>query len=214
MPGNRHGGFGERSGETDREQSRHRAPGLLSDEAGSAMTPPRVRTWGPCGRMPVIRIRGRSRPRTSVATLCCYKPTDRQSDLRAPPPSAPEGSTEGLLLAGLPRPAGEGSHPARWAHRGGLENLDTRPGSACLNAAHRTGRKAVRGEHTPRPARLDGRRQATLGAQLLWGTAARVREPERPVCRRATEHAAASIVDSVVSGTYGIIASRSRSRTG
>jgi hypothetical protein len=25
-----HGGFGERSGETDREQSRHRAPGLLS----------------------------------------------------------------------------------------------------------------------------------------------------------------------------------------
>ncbi len=26
-----HGGFGERSGETDREQSRHRAPGLLSE---------------------------------------------------------------------------------------------------------------------------------------------------------------------------------------
>ena len=25
-----HGGFGERSGETDREQSRHRAPDLLS----------------------------------------------------------------------------------------------------------------------------------------------------------------------------------------
>ena len=25
-----HGGFGERLGETDREQSRHRAPGLLS----------------------------------------------------------------------------------------------------------------------------------------------------------------------------------------
>ncbi|MFD5513881.1 reverse transcriptase domain-containing protein, partial [Streptomyces sp. NPDC127051] len=37
LPSNRHGGFGERSGETDREQSRHRAPGLLSDEAGFPM---------------------------------------------------------------------------------------------------------------------------------------------------------------------------------
>ena len=30
-----HGGFGERSGETDREQSRHRAPGLLSGDGVS-----------------------------------------------------------------------------------------------------------------------------------------------------------------------------------
>ena len=30
LPGNRHGGFGERPGETDREQSRHRAPGRLN----------------------------------------------------------------------------------------------------------------------------------------------------------------------------------------
>lgn len=30
-----HGGFGERLGETDREQSRHRAPGLLTDTIGS-----------------------------------------------------------------------------------------------------------------------------------------------------------------------------------
>lgn len=31
MRGDTHVRFGERSGETDRERSRHRAPGLLSD---------------------------------------------------------------------------------------------------------------------------------------------------------------------------------------
>jgi hypothetical protein len=30
LPGDRDGGFGERPGETDREQSRHRAPGRLN----------------------------------------------------------------------------------------------------------------------------------------------------------------------------------------
>jgi len=30
LRGNTHGGFGERPGETDREQSRHRAPGRLN----------------------------------------------------------------------------------------------------------------------------------------------------------------------------------------
>ena len=30
MPGDRHAGFGERPGETGREQSRHRAPGRLN----------------------------------------------------------------------------------------------------------------------------------------------------------------------------------------
>lgn len=38
------------------------------------MTPRRVRSWGRRGHTPVIRVRGRSRPRTSVAALCCYKP--------------------------------------------------------------------------------------------------------------------------------------------
>jgi len=37
-----HGGFGERHGETDREQSRHRAPDLLSSVA--SRTDP---GWGP-----------------------------------------------------------------------------------------------------------------------------------------------------------------------
>ncbi|MFH9663419.1 transposase [Streptomyces sp. NPDC017248] len=38
------------------------------------MTPPRARTWGRGGHTPVVRVRGRSRRRTSVAALCCYKP--------------------------------------------------------------------------------------------------------------------------------------------
>ncbi|MFJ4965289.1 transposase [Streptomyces sp. NPDC088729] len=37
------------------------------------MTPPRARTWGRRGHTPVIRVRGRSRRRTSVAALCCYE---------------------------------------------------------------------------------------------------------------------------------------------
>src|SRR5215470_4167201 len=38
-----HGGFGERPGETDLEQSWHRAPGLLSDESGLGLRPPKGR---------------------------------------------------------------------------------------------------------------------------------------------------------------------------
>lgn len=44
-----HGGFGERSGETDREQSRHRAPGLLSDEAGQSDDSVARQNLGPPG---------------------------------------------------------------------------------------------------------------------------------------------------------------------
>ena len=39
MPGDRHGGFGERPGETDREQSRHRAPGRLNQGILTLMRP-------------------------------------------------------------------------------------------------------------------------------------------------------------------------------
>ncbi|MEU3509199.1 transposase [Streptomyces longwoodensis] len=38
------------------------------------MTQPRARTWGRRGHMPAIRVRGRSRRRTSIAALCCCKP--------------------------------------------------------------------------------------------------------------------------------------------
>ena len=44
------------------------------------MTPPRAHTWGLRGHTPVVRVRGRSRRRISVAALCCYKP-GRQSRL-------------------------------------------------------------------------------------------------------------------------------------
>ncbi len=47
---------------------------VFEDEAGFSMTPPVARTWGRRGHTPVIRVRGRSRRRTSVAALCCYKP--------------------------------------------------------------------------------------------------------------------------------------------
>ncbi|WRZ44949.1 transposase [Streptomyces sp. NBC_00151] len=37
------------------------------------MTPPTARTWARRGRTPVIRVRGRSQRRFSVAALACYK---------------------------------------------------------------------------------------------------------------------------------------------
>ncbi|MFI2078500.1 transposase [Streptomyces triculaminicus] len=41
------------------------------------MTPPTSRTWSRRGHTPVVRVRGRSRQRISVAALCCYRPGER-----------------------------------------------------------------------------------------------------------------------------------------
>lgn len=41
------------------------------------MTPSHSRTWAPRGRTPVVRVRGRSRRRVSIAALTCYKPGER-----------------------------------------------------------------------------------------------------------------------------------------
>ncbi|MEU4172911.1 transposase [Streptomyces sp. NPDC026665] len=41
------------------------------------MTPPRGRTWGRRGQTPVVRVRGLSRWRISLAALCCYRPRAR-----------------------------------------------------------------------------------------------------------------------------------------
>ncbi|HEU5429035.1 MAG TPA: hypothetical protein VFU74_19295 [Actinocrinis sp.] len=41
------------------------------------MTPPTARTWGRRGRTPVVRVRGRSRRRLSIAALACYRPGER-----------------------------------------------------------------------------------------------------------------------------------------
>ncbi|WP_406425508.1 hypothetical protein [Streptomyces sp. NBC_00842] len=43
---------------------------VFEDEAGFAMMPPRARTWDRCGHTPVVRVRGTSRRRISVAALC------------------------------------------------------------------------------------------------------------------------------------------------
>lgn len=48
------------------------------------MTPPWARTWGRRGQTPVIRVRGRSRRRTSVAALCCYKPGEQSRLIHRP----------------------------------------------------------------------------------------------------------------------------------
>ncbi|MFG2386485.1 transposase [Streptomyces avermitilis] len=50
---------------------------VFEDEAGFAMTPPHARTWGRRGQTPVVRVRGRSRRRISIAALCCYRPGER-----------------------------------------------------------------------------------------------------------------------------------------
>lgn len=45
----------------------------FEDEAGISMTPPTDRTWSRRGHTPVIRVRGRSQRRFSIAALACYK---------------------------------------------------------------------------------------------------------------------------------------------
>ncbi|WP_323139521.1 transposase [Streptomyces sp. NBC_01443] len=57
---------------------------VFEDEAGFSMAPPRGRTWGRRGHTPVIRVRGRSRRRTSVAALCCYKPGEKSRLIHRP----------------------------------------------------------------------------------------------------------------------------------
>ncbi|WP_420918691.1 IS630 family transposase [Streptomyces coelicoflavus] len=49
----------------------------FEDEAGFSMTPPHAKTWSQRGRTPVVRVRGRSRRRISIAALTCYKPGHR-----------------------------------------------------------------------------------------------------------------------------------------
>ncbi|MEW1865666.1 transposase [Streptomyces sp. NPDC088194] len=41
------------------------------------MTPPTSRTWSRRGTTPVVRVRGRSQRRISIAALTCYRPGER-----------------------------------------------------------------------------------------------------------------------------------------
>lgn len=49
----------------------------FEDEAGFSMTPPTARTWVRRGHTPVIRVRGCSQRRFSIAALACYKLGER-----------------------------------------------------------------------------------------------------------------------------------------
>ncbi|KMS76663.1 transposase, partial [Streptomyces flaveolus] len=57
------------------------------------MTPPTSRTWSQRGTTPVIRVRGRSQRRFSIAALCCYKPGERSRLIYRPKRHADHKST-------------------------------------------------------------------------------------------------------------------------
>ncbi|WP_405595660.1 hypothetical protein [Streptomyces sp. NBC_01092] len=50
---------------------------VFEDEAGQSLTPPRARSWGRRGCIPVVRVRGRGSGRVSMAGMTCYKPGER-----------------------------------------------------------------------------------------------------------------------------------------
>lgn len=50
---------------------------VFEDEAGQSMTPPRARTWGRRGSIPIVRVRWRGSGRVSMAGVTCYKPEER-----------------------------------------------------------------------------------------------------------------------------------------
>ncbi|GAA1879852.1 hypothetical protein GCM10009753_03900 [Streptantibioticus ferralitis] len=41
------------------------------------MTPPTAHTWSRRGAKPIVKVRGRSQHRISIAALACYKPGER-----------------------------------------------------------------------------------------------------------------------------------------
>nr|WP_239003515.1 transposase [Nocardia panacis] len=57
---------------------------VFEDEAGFSMTPPTARTWAPCGPTPIVRVRGRTTRRVSMAALTCYRPGQRSRLIRRP----------------------------------------------------------------------------------------------------------------------------------
>jgi hypothetical protein len=50
---------------------------VFEDEAGFSMTPPTARTWSHRGNTPIVRVRGRTQRRISIAALACYKTGER-----------------------------------------------------------------------------------------------------------------------------------------
>lgn len=65
---------------------------VFEDEAGFSMTPPTARTWSRRGHTPLVRVRGRSRRRLSIAALACCKPGERSRLIYRPCPDVrPDG---------------------------------------------------------------------------------------------------------------------------
>jgi len=50
---------------------------IFEDETGTDLRPPRARTWGRRGCIPVVRVRGGSRGKASIAGLVRYRPGSR-----------------------------------------------------------------------------------------------------------------------------------------
>ncbi|MFD9623900.1 transposase [Streptomyces virginiae] len=95
---------------------------VLEDEAGFSTKPPTTRTWSRRETTPVIRVRGRSQRRCSIAALCCYKPGERSRLIHRPKRHTDHRSggrksltwTEyrGLLIAAQAGSAARKGHPA------------------------------------------------------------------------------------------------------
>ncbi|CAM5572026.1 hypothetical protein SGRIM128S_02067 [Streptomyces griseomycini] len=116
-------GRGGRMGEGDQAPGGRTVAALDSrlapeDEAGFSMTPPTTRTRSRRGHAPVIRLRGRSRRRPSVAALVCYK-AGEPSRLTWALPRCPARRTQKRLLEGLPRPRPDRPPAARRPDRAG-----------------------------------------------------------------------------------------------
>ncbi|WP_422664573.1 winged helix-turn-helix domain-containing protein, partial [Streptomyces sp.] len=62
--------------QAERRRRRSGPASSLRTRPDFSMTPPRARTWGRRGHTPVVRVRGRSWRRWSIAAMCCYRPGD------------------------------------------------------------------------------------------------------------------------------------------
>ncbi|MFD7626584.1 transposase [Streptomyces sp. NPDC059851] len=92
----------------------------------AAVTPPTARSWSRRGSTPVIRVRGRSQRRFSIAALCCYKPGERSRLVYRPKrhKGAQGRGPQELRLDRVPRPPHRRPPAARRTHRFGLGQLN------------------------------------------------------------------------------------------
>ncbi|MFE9468689.1 winged helix-turn-helix domain-containing protein [Streptomyces virginiae] len=123
---------------------RRSEPGSSSKtKAGFSMAPPTSRTWARRGTTPVIRVRGRSQRRFSIAALCCYKAGERSRLIYRP--QTPHGSQERrpqeLRLDRVPRPPHRSPPATRRTHRPHLGQLERPqgPSDAGPSSTHTTG---------------------------------------------------------------------------